>query len=85
MGKESVRVVYLIQASMSVLPKDLSPPYLVRCAELLEIIVRPGDHSFGEAIQEAQTIFGYSIKPELKLQRKRVHRKPTYYDIRGTK
>lgn len=47
--------------------KPLSPEQLTRAAVLLDEIVRPGDHNFGPAIEEAQELLGYSIcKPAKK-------------------
>lgn len=37
----------------------LTPEQKHRAAQLLEVIVRPGDHQFGKEIEEAQELFGY--------------------------
>lgn len=48
-----------------------------RAIELLEIIVRPGDHDFSKAIEEAHRLFGYRFEKTLKPKSRR-----TYYGIR---
>jgi hypothetical protein len=38
----------------------LTPEQKTRAAQLLEVIVRPGEHLFYEEIHEAQELFGYA-------------------------
>lgn len=53
-------------------------PELKRCAELLDVIVRPGDHAFYQEILEAQRLLGYSAPEPVK----RVRKYKGYYAIR---
>lgn len=42
-------------------PWELTERELTKCAELLELIVRPGDHDIYKPIQEALELFGYPV------------------------
>lgn len=56
----------------------LSMRQLRRAAELLDVIVRPGDNDFGPAIEEAQKLLGY----EFVFVKVRKKRRRTFYGIR---
>lgn len=43
----------------------MSPSELQRAAELLDVIVRPGDHPFHDEITEAKALLGYVDPPGL--------------------
>jgi len=52
--------------------QKLTTEQMKRCAELLEVIVRPDEEGFGWAIEEAQKIFGYRVDvPQIKRGRPR--------------
>jgi hypothetical protein len=56
---------------------NLSPEQTKRAIELLEIIVRPGDHDFFKEIEEAKRLFGYDVQ-----SKKPKRRRLSFYGIR---